>query len=252
MPLIAHRGYSAVAPENTIAALAAALQAGVTALEFDIQETAEGVPVLFHDYRLERTTDRVGRIDELSIDELRDLDAGSWFGPEFRGEPVPTLEEALGYLKGRASSLFVELKAGLSPDATAEALRLLITFGLSEITTIISFDWWALRLIRDLSPRQRIGFLVHTPGEYDGAVLRAAQAGNAIVDCHFELLLADPARIALADSLGVELAVYTVDDPAAAIELVRLGVRGITTNEISRLGPALAAAGLGPSPRAGG
>src|SRR5690606_23704061 len=97
---------------------------------------------------------------------------------------------------------------------------------------------------------QRIGFLVHTPDEYDGAILRAAQVGNAIVDCHYELLLADAERAEFAHHLGIELAVYTVDDVASARTLADLGVQGVTTNQVTRLRYALATPDLrdGPPP----
>jgi glycerophosphoryl diester phosphodiesterase len=85
MPIIAHRGYSSIAPENTLAAFAEALRAGARAVEFDVQETAEQIPVVFHDYRLERTTDGGGRINETPLGTLRSLDAGGWFGPCFSG-----------------------------------------------------------------------------------------------------------------------------------------------------------------------
>jgi glycerophosphoryl diester phosphodiesterase len=243
MQVIAHRGYSSRAPENTLAAFDEALRAGARALEFDIQETAEQIPVVFHDYRLDRTTDGRGRIRATPLGTLRTLDAGGWFDPRFAGEGVPTLEEALAALRDRAEALYVELKAGLSTAAVATAARLLRGADLADRATVISFDWWALKLVREGSPNQRIGFLVHTPDEFDGAVLRATEAGNAIVDCHFPILLDDPRRAAFAEAAGVELVCYTVDDLAAAHRLMELGVRGITTNQVTRIRAALA--GLG-------
>jgi glycerophosphoryl diester phosphodiesterase len=235
MRIIAHRGYSANAPENTLAAFDAALRAGAHALVFDLQEKAEGVPVVFHDYRLERTTNGTGRVSSTPLAHLRALDAGAWFSPDFVGERVPTLEEALTHLAGRVEQLYVEIKAGLSAAAVRTTAHLLQGSGLASNSTIISFDWWALRLVRETAPSQRIGFLVHTPDEFDGAVLRAAEAGNAIVDCHYPILLADPCRAALAHDLRIELAVYTVDDPATAATLAGIGVAGVTTNEVGRL-----------------
>lgn len=248
MPIIAHRGYSATTPENTLAAFDAALRAGARALEFDIQETLEHTPVVIHDYRLERTTSGHGRIAETPLAALRTLDAGRWFDPSFAGERVPTLEDALAHLRYQADALYIELKAGLSPTAIAATVRLLRETELDARTTIISFDWWALELVREAAPDQRIGFLVHTPPEFDGAILRAAQAGNAIVDCHYEILLDDPARATFAHQHGIDLAVYTVDDVASARALADLGVRGITTNQVTRIRDALAPPSEGPHP----
>lgn len=235
MRIIAHRGHSAIAPENTLAAFDAALRAGAVAVEFDLQETTEGVPVVFHDYRLDRTTDGTGRVNTTTLAQLRALDAGSWFGADFAGERLPTLEEALAHLAGRVEELYVEIKAGLSEAAVSTTVDLLRETGHSPRATVISFDWWALQLVRDSAPDQRIGLLVHTPAEFDGAVLRAAEVGNAIVDCHYRIVLDDPGRAAFAHELGIELAVYTVDDPADAAALAGLGVAGITTNQVTRL-----------------
>lgn len=235
MRIIAHRGYSAVAPENTLAAFDAALLAGARAMEFDLQETAEGTPVVLHDYRLDRTTDGNGRAKEFPLARLLALDAGSWFSPDFTGERIPTLEEALAHLNKKVDGLYIEMKAGLSARAVRAAARLLQSSEISLYATIISFDWWALRLIREQAPNQRIGFLVHTPDEFDGAVLRAAEVGNAIVDCHYPILLEDPRRAEFARAAGVALVVYTVDDLATAQALAELGVSGITTNQVAAL-----------------
>lgn len=239
MLMIAHRGYSSVAPENTLAAFDAALRAGARAVEFDLQETVEGFPVVLHDYQLERTTDGSGRTNTTSLAVLRTLDAGGWFGPAFAGERVATLEEALSHLSGRVDQLYIELKAGLSTKALRTTNRLLRDARLATRTTVISFDWWALRSIRDENPAQRLGFLVHTPDEFDGAVLRAAEVGNAIVDCHYPILLEDPRRAEFARAAGVALAVYTVDDPATARALAELGVGAVTTNQVALLTAAL-------------
>jgi hypothetical protein len=90
-PPVAHRGASTAAPENTIPAFRAALRAGVTQLDLDVRFTASGVPVLMHDKRVNRTTDGTGRLSAMSLEQVRALDAGSWFSSEFVGTRVPTL-----------------------------------------------------------------------------------------------------------------------------------------------------------------
>ena len=92
---VGHRGYSTAFPENTLVALNGAFQAGADLVEIDLQKSADGHVVVIHDDTVNRTTDGVGRVDEKTLAELRTLDAGSWFAPEFTGEPIPTLEEAL-------------------------------------------------------------------------------------------------------------------------------------------------------------
>lgn len=235
MPIVAHRGFSAVAPENTLPAFARAVQAGADAIEFDIQESKEGVPFVFHDYELARTTNGTGRLRDHSANDLRTLDAGSWFSPEFQGERLVTLEEALAFLGATKLPLYPEMKAGLSRRAVEDVGRLLQRFEVAERSTVISFDWAALHYLREVNPEQHIGLLVHTDAEYDGAVQRAAEMGNAIVDCNFRLLLEDPQRVRFAHRHGIDLAVYTVNETQDAQRLLELGVDGITTNEVARL-----------------
>src|SRR5258708_11793081 len=93
--IIAHRGASAIAPENTLAAFRAAAVSGATWVEFDVSLTKDGRPVVFHDDLLDRTTDGTGLLAETPFEILTHLDAGSWFAPDFSGEMVPTLEEDL-------------------------------------------------------------------------------------------------------------------------------------------------------------
>ena len=122
--LIAHRGFSASAPENTFAAFELAISEGFSNIELDAQLSADGVPVVFHDAEVDRTTDGVGSVANLSLSELRALDAGRWFAPEFSGERVPTLAEVLERLDGRAH-IHLELKSKepVLPGLVAEILR---------------------------------------------------------------------------------------------------------------------------------
>lgn len=100
MLIAAHRGASDTLPENTIVALAAAVELGADYAEFDVRATKDGKLVLFHDERLERTTDGAGRLAEKRLHDLRPLDAGGWLGPEHAGRKIPTLNETLAVLKG--------------------------------------------------------------------------------------------------------------------------------------------------------
>lgn len=93
--IIAHRGASSAAPENTLAAFRRAADEGAAWIECDVKLTADGRPIIFHDDTLDRTTDGGGVVDDYTLDVIGALDAGGWFSPEFRGEPVPTLEEML-------------------------------------------------------------------------------------------------------------------------------------------------------------
>ncbi len=128
--IIAHRGDSCCAPENTLVAIRNAFDKGAAMIEVDVRWSGDGIPVLMHDERVERTTNGVGPVNEIPLKALKTFDAGSWFGPEFKGEKIPTLAEALKEAKGRGK-LVLDVKswkmgkgikkaleeAGVGPDA---------------------------------------------------------------------------------------------------------------------------------------
>lgn len=128
--LVAHRGYSGEAPENTIFAFMLAISRGYTHIEFDVQLTKDGVPVVIHDDTLERTTDGTGRVDDSTYAELAKLDAGSWHDPSFVNHRIPTLEETLIALKGLAT-LHIELKSS-EKELPLKVANLLIDQGWIE------------------------------------------------------------------------------------------------------------------------
>ncbi len=109
-PVIGHRGAAGYAPENTLASIRAAAALGVRWVEFDAKLTGDGQIVLFHDEKLERTTNGAGRVADMSLNDLRTLDAGAWFGEPFRGERIPTLSETLVALGELALGANVEIK----------------------------------------------------------------------------------------------------------------------------------------------
>ena len=234
--IVAHRGYSARAPENTLAALDLALRVGAPALEFDVRATRDGVPVLFHDETLDRTTSGRGRIADLSFRELNQLDAGSWFSAEFENERVPGLAEVLQAVSNRANRLYVELKpGGLTPRQLRQVVEDLTLHGFTHNAVVMSFDWSLLEGVRGLSPDITLAFLADDESAFRRAVQRAVADGNALVDCNYRILLANAELADLAERSQIELAVYTVNDTATAAALLRQGVRRITTNEVERL-----------------
>ena len=107
---IAHRGASTIAPENTIAAFRKALEVGAGGLEFDVHFSKDGVPVIIHDEKLERTTNCHGLVQDLNLAELQALDAGSWFSTEFAGVSIPTLDQVLDEYHSSDLVLNIELK----------------------------------------------------------------------------------------------------------------------------------------------
>lgn len=233
--IVAHRGFSARAPENTLAALRAALDAGASSLEWDVRMARDGVAVLFHDDDLDRTTDARGPLDQRSAEELAGLDAGAWFSDEFRGEPVPTLDQALAEVAGRVQRLYPEVKAYHDAEELRHTAALVARHGLAERTVFISMDWEALDILREADRRLRVGYIVEKPGRFFPGLSRAARVPAAILDLDYRIVLADPAVAREARARNVDMAVWTVDDPEDAERLLEHGVARFTTNEVSLL-----------------
>jgi glycerophosphoryl diester phosphodiesterase len=234
--IIAHRGYSARAPENTIAAFELALEKGATSLEFDIHSSYDGVPIVIHDSTLERTTNASGKVGRRKWSTLQKLDAGRWFGSEFSGEPLPSLEDVLKAVQGKANRLYIELKEkAFTPKQIARVLELLAAYNFQERCVLMSFDWNQLEAIRSQHADIQIAFLADAEEVYLLALEQARADRNALVDCNYKLLLANPELARFAHHLRLDLVVYTVNDIVAAAALARQGVRRLTTNEVERL-----------------
>ncbi|MBI4409038.1 MAG: glycerophosphodiester phosphodiesterase [Gemmatimonadetes bacterium] len=235
MLVAAHRGYSAVAPENTLPAFAAALEAGARALEFDVQVSADGVPIVIHDDTVDRTTDGRGRVRSKKFTELRKLDAGSWLSSDFAGTRIPKLDEALEAVRADLDALYLELKGYRSQTDLAAILASLDEYRIKDRTVVVSFDWKALAWLREIAPAMPIGYLVERAERLGEAVLRAAAEGNAEVGCDYRILLRSPASVLAARREGVEIGAYTVNGAGAARELAQLGVTRITTDAVAEI-----------------
>lgn len=146
--VVAHRGALQYAPENTLAAFRKAIELGADLIEFDVRETKDGHLVVMHDDTVDRTTDGQGRVSQLTLAEIRRLDAGSWFGPQFKGERVPTLDEALETIKSGALP-DIDFKAGTPEKLVAAVAR----HGLLGKVTLYCGDWNLLRRTLEVSPR---------------------------------------------------------------------------------------------------
>jgi len=233
--IIAHRGFSARAPENTIAALTLALEEGATAVEFDLRTSGDGNPVLMHDETLSRTTNGIGKVEELSLGELTKLDAGSWFNSTFEGECVPSLAEALECLKVQVKTIFAELKG----ESTTQNLRNVVSItraaGLLDKTVFIAKDWSLLDELRRHAPEALVGPIVERREQTHEAFTRVTNDPRALLDFDARILLKDPDIARYAKRNGVEIAVWTVDNIGDADVLLEFGVRRITTNQVGRM-----------------
>jgi glycerophosphoryl diester phosphodiesterase len=155
--IIGHRCAGYLAPENTLAAVYTAIRMGLDGIECDIQATSDGELILFHDTTLNRTTDRDGTLAEYSLEEIRTLDAGSWFDYIYAWEQVPTLREALDLIDGRLTA-FLELKMPSSVDRTADIIQ---ESRAGSWCTIISFSEYVLAQCAKRIPDVPRAILIH-------------------------------------------------------------------------------------------
>lgn len=226
--VVAHRGASADYPENTEVAFRAAVDAGAPMVELDVYQSADGVWVCMHDRTLDRTTDvraRLGRkgvrVGELTFAQLRSLDAGSWFGAEYAGARIPTLEEALAAIAPAIP--MIELKIGDPLAMVAELRRL----GVVEDVLVQSFNWGWLEQVHAAEPRLLLGAL-SGDAPTEARLQGIARTGARVVHWGHHRLTSDAARWVL-DS-GRLLCVYTVDEEAEFARCMGLGCQMITTN----------------------
>jgi len=233
--IIAHRGYSAVAPENTMSAIDAAVRAGADAVEFDLHTAACGTPVLFHDPMLSRTTNGVGPLRRRTLEQLKTLDAGKWFGPSFAGERIPSFQEVLTKMRGTVGRLYAEVKGFRELEDLDRMVRLVRDAEAQDQVTFIAFNWTLLDRMRSQLPALSIGYLVEEETAVGEGLERARGDGAAILDIRADLILADPSIASRAGAQGTPLAVWTVDEPPQAASLLALGVRRFTTNQVERL-----------------
>jgi glycerophosphoryl diester phosphodiesterase len=268
--VIGHRGYCAVAPENTLPSFERALAAGADLVELDYHHGKDDVPVVLHDDTLDRTTNartkwqarRISVADKTAV-EIRSLDAGGWFDAKFSGVRVPLLTEALDLICGGGRAAVIERKSG---DANV-LVRLLrernrARWGerpcplptaqiAADKVVVISFDWRFLRDVHELEPGHVLGALGPPERLADGRkpsrlskqldarwLDGLADTGAAIVVWSWKV--SKPA-VQLAHERGLKVWIYTVNDPAPARRLLEMGVDGLITNKIPVIRMALAA-----------
>ena len=157
-----HRGNSLMSPENTLAALTSTRENGGTSAEIDVMLTADGELVLMHDDFLDRTTNGTGLVSAMTLEEMRKLDAGSWFGPEFAGEKVPTLVEALAHAKQIGLGLVVEIKEFQNLARTMDRIaEIAADPSALDQAIFISFDHTVLKALKERVPAVRTEGILH-------------------------------------------------------------------------------------------
>ncbi len=231
--VIAHRGASAHEPENTIRAFLRAAELGADMVELDVHLSADGVPMVIHDERLERSTDGHGLVNERTRAELQRLDAG-------KGERIPTFAEVLEAVRGKLG-LYVELKGAGTAGPVAEALR---CAQLREEVVLGSFNPQLVREARAVGPEWPAALLIRA--EVDDPVGPALAVGARLTHLCWERKAAEPHRLVTPELLrrcreaGLDVVIWHEERPEELRELVKLPVWGICSNNPERVVAALA------------
>lgn len=228
---IAHRGASGVAPENTLSAFKKAIELCADMIEFDVHQTKDGEVVISHDKNLKRTSGKDVFIEDLTLEEVKKIDVGSWFSPEFADERIPTLKEVISLIKGKIG-MNIEIKKGKKfyPDIEEKIVKILEENDLIEPCIITSFHSSCIERIKKLNPYIAIGklftFSIFNPKE------NLVFGVNAL---HPYWLVVSPWFVKEAHKDHLRVNVWTVNSTSVMERLVKMGVDGIITNYPDRL-----------------
>lgn len=228
-----HRGDRSTAPENTLAALERAMASPLEFVETDVARSRDGVPVLFHDRTLGRTTDGKGPLADRTLEELKQLDAGSWYSSAFAGERIPTLEEFLVLFAPTGKKALLELKGYWSVDQLAAVTGLLDRYGLGERVIFMSFNLGSLSSAAELAPgTPRVAIVRSLPEDTVGfarsfRVIGVVTQASAIAE--------RPDVVDDMHAAGLGVMVYTLNSSETWAQARALGVDGIITDKPSSL-----------------
>lgn len=237
---IGHRGGGTLAPENTLSGIRRAAEMGFGGVEFDVMLSADKVPVLIHDETLERTTTGRGSVAATPYAKLASLDAGAWLGPKYRGERVPTFEQAgkLCVELGVWANVEIKPASGFERETAAAAARLAAQLwrSASPKPLLSSFHPTCLEVARTAAPELDRGYLTDriAPGWNEAA----HQLRCASVHCNCEHLT--KAQADEVKSAGYWLLCYTVNEPGIARRLLSWGVDALVTDRLDLIGPEFA------------
>lgn len=229
MLVFGHRGASAYAPMNTIPAFELAAQQGAHGIELDVHRSSDGSPVVVHDFTIDRTTNGSGYVADMPLAQLKEFDAGSWFGDAFRGVAIPTLDEVF---EAVGSRLFINVEIK-SESETTDGVEQVVAdciarHAMIERVIVSSFNPYALRRFYQIMPQVPIGFL-HMPDVEDTvlAVMRdvphqARHPYQAAIDAGY---------VAAVKGQGYYINTWTVNDPERAVALRQMGVDMVITDK---------------------
>jgi glycerophosphoryl diester phosphodiesterase len=230
---IAHRGASGHAPENTMAAFRLAVEQSADWIELDVHQTADGNVVVLHDFTMRRTAGDRRTVKALSLEQIRKLDAGSWWDQCFRGQRIPTLDEVLEFARDRIS-VQIELKRGspFYPGIEQRLLEAVHRSGAGNRVAISSFDLPALRMLRRIDRKITLGLLTRKTKPRE--ILAEAESLGAR-SIHISTHRLSTSILTEAHAVGLPVYIYTVNRPSLMARYLSMGVDGLFTNYPDRL-----------------
>ncbi|MDA8441961.1 MAG: glycerophosphodiester phosphodiesterase [Peptococcaceae bacterium] len=225
--VIGHRGAASLAPENTLPSFDVAQKLNVQMIELDVHMSKDMQLIVIHDETLNRTTSGRGPVGAHTLAQLKTLDAGVWFKPEFRGSKIPTLEEVYAALP-KHIGINVEIKTDVThyPGIEAKVLNVVQKFHALHRTIVSSFNWESLTLMHRLEPKLKLGILMH---HLEGKVWPMAGLIHAF-SLHPPQRLVSSNFVWQAHSWGYKVYPWVVNDPGRVLKLGAMGVDGVITD----------------------
>jgi len=234
--IIAHRGASAYAPENTMAAFNQALNLGCRFVEFDVMLSADGHPFIFHDDSLKRTTKVRGEFGLMKAEAIQSLDAGTWFSERFRGEKIPSFLTVIEWLLASDVQANIEIKPypGTIEQTTVAVLTYLNRYWPHNkpLPLVSCFEKEALILCQSLSPELPLGYLIH---HWQADCIEQAKKLGCY-SIHLNLGIVTQERVQAIKAEGFSVFVYTVNRPRVARNLFHWGVDAVFSDYPDLLG----------------
>lgn len=232
MEVFAHRGYSAKYPENTMIAFRSAIEFAIDGIELDVHMTKDGHLVVIHDEKVNRTTNGKGYVKDLTLAQIKELDAGSKFNPLFKGERIPLLEEVMELLAPTNLKLNIELKSNVFPylGMDMEVVKLIEKYNMQSRTILSSFDhetlWRIAQVAPNLETAPLLSNIIVEPWSYAKSI-----GANAIhISGYFMMRQAAIQAV----KQGAKVRVYTINDAEHMALLAASHVAGFFTDEVEK------------------
>ena len=237
MLVIAHRGNASVAPGNTMPAVEGAWRAGANLVEVDLRLSSDGIGVVIHDATADRTTTASGEVGRMSATEAAQLEAGSPFSPTFAGTRVPLLADVVAFLADHpGTDLLLELKGDYTTEQAAGVLSTIAASGMADRTVLQTFWPQTIRSLRAADSQAHLGLLVGSHVAPNEVMLPlSAEVGAFACNPRYDLIAADPTLVDRLHAAGMQVYVWTLNEPEQWAEALAWGVDGIITDRPDRL-----------------